>query len=389
MHHHPARSWVEINARALAHNISTLRTIVGDEVILAPCVKANGYGHDSALVSEIFLEAGADWLCVDSLREAQHLRQRGITAPIYIFGYVMKDELEEVVRLSCKIMLNDREHVSLLQHYAQIHNRIIDVHLKVETGINRQGKRPEDILAFAQYVHEQSHLRIEGISTHFANIEDVKRHDFAAVQQERFDDVCTMLAKEGITIPIRHCANSAATLMYPETHYEMVRPGVICYGIWPSPLFRELYTQDADVVHDFQVAAAWKTCVAHIKHVPAGESIGYGRTFYAPSDMTIAILPVGYYDGYDRRLSNVGYVMIGGEKCQVVGRVCMNMIMVDITPIASTVSLEDEVLILGSDAHTGASIHMDEIAALQDRISYELPTRILSHTHGDIPRIRV
>lgn len=384
----PARSWVEIDTDAITHNIRTIRDSIGD-IILAPCVKANAYGHDIVLVAQTCITAGADWLCVDAVHEARTLRNAGIDTPIYIMGYIPVQDFAEVVTLGCKLMVHNEEHLSLLNNHAKEQGVIIDVHIKIETGNNRQGIRPEQALSFARALKEMPHLRIEGLSTHFANIEDVAAHDFAQVQRKRLDAVHATLAKEGIDIPVRHCANSAATLMYPETHYEMVRPGVIVYGIWPSPLFREVYTGHVDTPVELRTCAAWKSCVGHIKKVPQGETIGYGRTYTTDQDQVIAIIPIGYYDGYDRNLSNKGYVIIRGTSCPVVGRVCMNMIMVDITHIHEIVQLEDEVLLMGTCKKTGETVDMEAMANHIDRITYELPTRILSGVHGDIPRIRV
>lgn len=343
-----------------------------------------GTGSCSQVV--FFLEAGADWLCVDSVHEAHQLRSAGITAPIYIMGYVSLEQIPYVVSLRCKIMVNNKETIEALAHHAAHDGCIIDIHLKVETGNNRQGIRPEHIVDFARFIQTFPSLRIEGLATHFSNIEDVKRHDFAEIQRQRFDRAYELLQEAGVVIPIRHCANAAATMMYPETHYDMVRPGVACYGIWPSPLFRETYLERHFAPITLMPAFTWKTKLAQIRIVPQGETIGYGRTFTTASDMRIGVVPVGYYDGYDRHLSNKGYVLVHDTVCPVVGRVSMNIIMIDLTAVPQA-ALEDEVILLGKGKTQ--SVDIEEIARLQDRIEYELPTRVTTNPIEEVPRILV
>lgn len=376
---HP-RTWVEIKRNALVHNMQSFRRLVGDKVIISPCVKANAYGYGLVESAQIFLESGADWLSVDSIYEAVLLRESGVTTPIYIFGYVTLEQLPLVVEHACKLLVNNYETVRYLQELAEQANKKIDVHIKVETGNNRQGLSGKELLDFAQYITLQPNLRLEGVSTHFANIEDVPNHDFAELQRQRFEEAYQMLLENNIKIPIRHVANSAAAMMYPKTHYDMVRPGIASYGMWPSELFQKKYQEKFGERVQLQPALTWKTVIAQIKSVAAGETIGYGRTYVADRDMKIAIVPVGYYDGFDRKHSNVGHVLIRGQRAPVVGRVCMNITMVGVTDILDA-SLEDEVVLIGKQGEE--SITPEDFAEWIDTINYEVTTRI----RGDIPRI--
>lgn len=378
-------SWVEIKKDALVHNIKQLRQSIGDEVILAPAVKANAYGHGLVQASQVMLEAGADWLCVDSVYEAAALREAGVTAPIYVFGYVMLENLEYIVDLDCKVLVYNYETVDRLAEIAEEKQKIVDIHLKVETGTNRQGLGIEELVPFAQHIQEKPFLHIEGLSTHFANIEDVKNRDYTDQQIQKFDEAYDQLQENGIDIVIRHCANGAATLLFPETHYDMVRPGIVAYGIWPSEIVRE-FAQEQGKNITLEPAFTWKTRIAQVKNIAKDSSVGYGCTFKAEQDMRIAVVPVGYYDGYDRNISGKGYVLVHDRKAPVIGRVCMNMIIVDVTEIPD-VSLEDEVVLLGSGKEN--SVPIPEFAKWVDRIEYELPTRVTGWAIEDIPRIIV
>ncbi len=380
-----SNSWVEIKKDALVHNIKQFRKIIGDDVILAPAVKANAYGHGLIPASKIMIEAGADWLCVDSIHEAKALREANILTPIYIFGYVLTGDLEYVIDLDCKILVYNYETVDRLAELAEKKKKLVDVHLKVETGTNRQGLPIDELIPFAQHIQTKPFLHIEGLSTHFANIEDVKNHEYTDRQIKLFDEAYEKLQDAGIDIIIRHCANASATMLFPKTHYDMVRPGISLYGIWPSDVVEEFVKESKlDIV--LEPVFSWKTRVAQIKKLSAGSSVGYGCTFTAEQDMQIAVIPVGYYNGYDRNISGKGYVLVHDQKASVIGRVCMNMIIIDVTGIKN-LKPEDEVVLLGNGKEN--SVPIKEFAQWVDRIVYELPTRITGWAIEEIPRIVV
>lgn len=377
--------WVEINKKALINNIKLFRSLIGPKTILAPCVKANAYGHDLVKTAKIVLASGADWLNVNALFEAEELRKVGVKAPIYIMGYVMKSALTETIKLNCRLVVYNKETIAALARAAKKIRKKALVHLKIETGNNRQGILMEDVLDFVAYAKKFPQIEIEGISTHFANIEDISVNEakrfsaYPAFQLKNFQHAIKILKNIGINIPIRHCANSAATLLFPETFLDMVRPGIAVYGLWPSP---EVKTASQKFKNPLELTPvlSWKTRIAQIKKVKKGSYIGYGCAYRAKRDMKLAILPIGYYDGYDRRFSNNGYVLIRGKRAKICGRICMNITMVDVTDI-SAARREDTATLLGKSGRE--EITADSLAKLAGTINYEITTRI----NERIPRI--
>lgn len=394
-----ALTWVEINKSNLIHNIKTFRRLSGQQVILAPCVKANAYGHGLIETSKIISGAGTDWLCVNALFEASALRAAGIKIPIYILGYVMIKELKEAVRLGCRLVVYNKESVVGLAKAARKLRCKARIHVKIETGNNRQGILMDEVLDFAKFVRRFPEIELEGVSTHFANIEDTLDPSYAMLQLCNFEKAIRTLAATGFDVPIKHCANSAATMLHPETHFNMVRPGIAVYGLWPSEEVRNkvekldcaskpTYKSTDDSVGDstnkrditLKPVLSWKTRVAQIKEVQKGSYIGYGCTFRAPRRTKLAILPVGYYDGYDRGFSNKSHVLLRGARAPLRGRVCMNIIMTDVTDIPN-VSLEDTATLIGKDGRE--EITAEELASLIGTINYEITTRI----NEKIPRV--
>lgn len=362
-------NWVEISKANLESNIRALRGLLAEGVILAPTVKANAYGHGLVECGKTFLEAGADWLCVNALYEAFALREAGVQAPIYIFGYVALEDLETVVELDCRLIVYNRETVAKLGEIG----RPVKVHVKVETGNNRQGVLLEDLVEFARYIRSFENIELEGISTHFANIEDTTDHSYALRQLENFKKADQMLKEDGVEVKIRHCANSAATIILEDTHFNMVRTGIANYGMWPSNETYVSFLKEKGGNFELKPAFSWKTRVAQVKTIPAGEYIGYGCTYRTTHETKLAILPVGYYDGYDRGVSGKAHVLIRGQRAPVRGRVCMNITMVDVTDIEG-VTLEDEVVLIGRD--TEEIISVEQFATWAETINYEVPTRV-------------
>lgn len=373
-----ARTWCEVDIAALAANIRTFRRLIGPGVRLAPTVKSNAYGHGLLPAARAFLEGGADWLCVDSVDEARALRAAGIDAPLYIFGYVPLDDLAEAAALDARLVVYNRETVDKLTAL-QVKARL---HLKIETGNYRQGVAGAEARALADAIAAAPGLVLEGICSHFANIEDTTDHTYARRQLARFEAEVAALRDAGHEIPIRHLSNSAAALLWPERSFEMARLGVAAYGLWPSreTLVAAVLAGRGDVT--LQPALTWKTIVAQVKDVPEGAFIGYGCTFMTTHPTRLAVLPVGYYDGYDRGMSNLAHVLIRGRRAPVRGRVCMNMIMVDVTDVPG-VALEDEVVLLGRQADQ--TITAEHLADWAQTINYEVVTRIAEH----VPRVPV
>lgn len=374
-------TFVEVSKDALSNNIKQFRKIVGDKVKICPCVKSNAYGHGLVQAAKIFLEAGADLLSVNALYEAKVLRENKISAPIYVMGYIPLADLKEAVEMDVSMVVYNYETIDLLSAIASKINKTPRVHIKVETGNNRQGVPLNDIVNFAQYIKKQGNIFIEGLSTHFANIEDTTDHTFAFLQLSNFKKAIEDLRLANIEIPIKHCANSAATILFKETHFDMVRVGISSYGMWSSPETFVSYSKDAAKDFALTPALTWKAKVVQVKDVDEGQCIGYGCTYKTTCKSKIAIIPVGYYDGYDRGINNA-YVLIHGKRAPVRGRICMNMFMVDITYI-DDVKIEDEVILIGRDKEE--TISAETFGKWAGTINYEATTRI----NERIPRIVV
>ncbi|MCK6510978.1 alanine racemase [Myxococcota bacterium] len=369
-------TWIELSKGALEHNLGLFRESMAEGVRLLVPIKANAYGHGLAEMARVMPSCGADWLGVHSLQEAMIAQDAGATCPILVLGYVPFEGMEEVVRRGLRVMVTNWESAEALARIAEALDERVAVHLKIETGTNRQGLQGRDLLILARSIHTSKHLVLEGCYTHFANIEDTTDHSYAKMQLERFERGLEMLEKHGIRPQIRHAAASAASMLFRETHFEMIRPGISAYGLWPS---RETYVsllQEGRSSFPLRPVLSWKTVVTQVKEVVAGEYIGYGCTYRTTRGIRLAILPIGYYDGYDRGLSNVGYVLIRGQRAPVRGRICMNLTMVDVTDIGG-VDLEDEVVLIGKQGEE--EIKAESFASWFGTIHYEAVSRLPHH----------
>ncbi len=374
-------SWVEISRSALENNIMQFRKITGKETLLCPCVKANAYGHGLVEVSKVFLQSGADWLCVNSVDEAQLLRYSGVESPILILGYVPLKDIGTVLELDCRIVVYNTSSIDEIAIKAMETGLKPKVHVKVETGCNRQGVAEKELPAFVRYIKQTGVIEIEGVLTHFANIEDTTDHSYAEHQAQRFNHAVNLLESEGIKPTLKHCANSAATILFPEFHFQMVRFGISGYGLWPSNETLVSFKQQKTDNFKLIPALTWKTRIAQIKTVPQDSFIGYGCTYKTSHETRLAVLPVGYYDGYDRGISG-GFVLINGQRAPIRGRICMNIMMVEVTDV-SEAGIEDEVVLIGRSGDDCISAEM--FAAWAGTINYEVTTRI----NERIPRIIV
>ena len=375
-------TWVEISRAALGHNVSQFRKLIGDERVLSGVVKANAYGHGIVEVSRILLEAGVNWLGVHSLDEALTLRQAGIESPIILLGYIPLADLKEAVQKELRLTVYNLETVKELGEITNELQRKAYLHLKLETGTQRQGILEADIPNFLERLKKNQHLVLEGASTHFANIEDTTDHSYAKGQLEEFTRLAKLIEDNGVSIPLKHTACTAAALLFPETYFEMLRLGIGLYGLWPS---KETYVsclQRGDDMPELRPVLTWKTRIAQLKTIPEGSYVGYGCTYRTTHKTRLAILPLGYYEGYPRGLSNVGWVLVRGVRAPVRGRVCMNNIMVDVTDIPEA-ELEDEVVLLGRFGDEILSA--EQLASMVGSINYE----IVSTINPLLPRIVV
>lgn len=378
---HNLLQWIELDAEALGRNLRQFRQIIGEERRLLAMVKANAYGHGMAQIAPLVLEMGADWLGVHSLREAAALQEQGITdVPILIAGYVPLDELEDAVARGLRLTVYNPETVDRLGVICRRLGKSARIHLKLETGTHRQGVAPDRLEPLAERLGKLPEIDVEGVSSHFADIEDTTDHSFARLQLEAFRDMTARLEAAGITAPYRHMSCTAAGILFPETHFEMLRAGIGLYGLWPS---KETYVsclqQRRDPVR-LSPVLSWKTRVVQIKDVPKGADIGYGRTYRTTRDTRLAVLPVGYSDGYPRGLSNMAHVLIGGQRAPLRGRVAMNFITADVTDIPK-VKLEEDAVLLGPGG--GDAVTADMLAAWAGTINYEIVARL----NPAIPRV--
>jgi alanine racemase len=378
----PPVRWIEINRTALARNVAEFRRLIGPRRKLLAVVKANAYGHGLIETAGIVLGAEADWLGVNSIEEGAVLRGAGHECPVLILGAVPLDGVAEAVARGFRITVYNPETIDRAAEAARKLGVPAFLHFKLETGTYRQGIPPERIVAVVQRALRRPGVVAEGLSTHFANIEDTTDRTYPELQLAAFKAGAAALESAGIRIPVKHAACTAAALLFPRTRFDLVRIGIGLYGQWPS---RETQVSRLEqkgerlVLHP---VLSWKAKVAQVKSVPKGAFVGYGCTFRTTRPTKLAVIPLGYYDGYPRNLSNASYVLIRGRRAALRGRVAMNFFTVDITDIPG-VRLEDEATLIGRDGRE--TIVADQLASLAGTISYE----ILSRINPLLPRIVV
>ncbi|MFH0834069.1 MAG: alanine racemase [Patescibacteria group bacterium] len=368
--------WVEISQSALRHNFQVFREIVSStsseqvaKIELAPMVKSNAYGHGLEICAEIFRQAGAEYLAVNSIFEAEKIRAAGDTGKIYIAGFTPESELKNAVAADAEFVVYNFETLVALEKL----NLAAKIHLKVETGTNRQGIQLPEIPKFIEKIKSLKKVELIGVAMHFADIEDTTSHEFAKQQLAEFQKIRSEIAKLGFPNLKFHAANSAATLLWDATHFEICRTGIANYGLWPSEETFVSLVENRKKKIVLQPALTWKTRIAQIKTIQKGESVGYGRAFIAEKETRIAIIPVGYYDGYARNYAESGAVLIAGQRAKIIGRICMNIFMVDVTAIPN-LKIEDEVVLLGKSGDE--EITAEEIGEWGGTINYEITTRI-------------
>jgi alanine racemase len=361
----PPVTYCEIDLSAIHHNLTRIRQHIGPQVQMMVVVKANAYGHGAVRVAQTALEQGADRLAVNRLDEGIELRQAGINGPILVLGYTPPDHAPLAIAQHLTLTVTEIEQAQALNAAAY---QSCPMHLKVDTGMGRLGVLPDEALSFAQALQQLPMLHLEGVFTHFSVADSLQADDQAYTRQQlaRFLEVLGALEAAGIRIPIRHAANSAATMYYPHSHLDMVRVGIITYGLAP----------DAANPPAFPLAPALslKSQVGRVKTLPNGASISYGRTFITSQPTRVALIPVGYGDGYHRLLSNRGAVLIGGQRAPILGRVCMDQFTVDISAIEG-VQVGDEVVLIGRQGQ--GYISAEEVAAWAQTINYEVTTSLL------------
>ncbi|MFH1699316.1 MAG: alanine racemase [Candidatus Zixiibacteriota bacterium] len=366
-------TWIEINRRAILNNIKHLTRLAGKKTALAPAVKANGYGHGLMEIIGILSETEIPYISVHSAAEAETARAAGWNRKIMMVGPVAPDDIDAVFRLDIEPIITEPTFLSKLGRFCHKSNASIQVHLKLETGTNRQGMNKNELAKAASSLKKYPEISVAGISTHFANIEDTTDHTFAMNQLRQFKNMNAYLNKLGVKPKLKHTACSAALLLFKETYFDLARPGIAFYGYWPSTETYVSYRLGGGTNKILTPALSLCSRITQIKTVEAGGFIGYGCTYRASSKSKIAVLPLGYSDGIDRRLSNLGYVLIKGWRAPIRGRVCMNLMMVDITNIPG-VKLYDVATIFGNNG--SEKISADTHARWCQTINYEIISRI-------------
>jgi len=375
------RTWIEIKEQALVSNVQILKAFLSEGSRFCAVVKVNAYGHGLKDVARILRRQGIDVFATDTIEDALTLRELFPDVQIIVLGYVMEDKFKIAIDEHIDLTLYDTESIEAFEAAASKCLQKGRFHLKIETGLYRQGLLFEDVPDVLRRIVQCAHLELVGISTHFANIEETTRPEFATRQFQTLLQGESYVSEMGFENVSVHAACSAALLLYPDTHRDLVRVGISLYGIWPSVLVEEMLRKQS-ISCDLEPVLTWKTRIAQIKSVPGGTAIGYGLSETLSKRSRIAILPVGYSDGYDRHLSSVGEVLVNGYKCKVVGRVCMNMMMIDVSEVPRAIKGQ-EVILLGKDARH--FITAESMAKKTHTIAYEIISRI----HPLIPRIIV
>ncbi len=365
-------TWLEIDLDALAGNVRALRRLIGPRRLLFAVVKANAYGHDATLIAPAALAAGADRLAVAAVNEAVQLREAGVTAPILVLGYAPLWQAETMVHQRLTATVYDLELARAYAEVARRQGKPLTVHVKVDTGMHRLGVPVDEAVSFFRALNELVELHVEGVFTHFSTADEADK-SYTRWQLERFTHLLHRLAEEKLRPPLAHAANSAATLSLPESHLDAVRCGIALYGLHPS--------HETMLPETFRPVLTWKALVAQVKQLPAGAPVSYGNTWTAPRPSTLAVIPVGYADGFPRGPVHWGHVLIHGQPAPIRGRVCMDQTIVDVTDIVAQgrpVRPGDEVVLIG--VQEGARLTAEDVAARFDTINYEVTSRILART---------
>ncbi len=358
---------IEVDRSALSRNIAVFRRLVGPSTRLMAVVKADAYGHGLLIASEVFLAGGADLLGVHSVAEAVRLRDGGIVAPILVLGPVNRNEAETAAGLGVEITVGS---LPACRAAAEC-GGALKVHLKVETGVNRQGFVEAEIDEAVKILGSATDVEVVGLSSHFADIEDTTDHEFAEAQMARLAGYQDNLAAAGFDSLALHMSCSAATLLWDRSHRDIARVGISAYGVWPSKETLVSVRQRGREEVALDPAVAWKVIVSQVRLVPEGDTVGYGRSWKAMTDSRVAVLPVGYSDGWPRALSGGGHVIIRGRRAPLIGRICMNLCMVDVTHIPDA-KAGDPAVLLGSQGEEIITPEM--LAGLLGTIPYEVLT---------------
>lgn len=349
-------TWAQVNLDNLSHNFFQIKKLLAPSTKIMVTVKADAYGHGLIPVSKRLLSSGVDFLGAASIDEGIKLREAGIKLPVLIMGIVLKKDLAPVFKYGLTATVCDEELATALNNKARALDKHANVHIKVDTGMGRIGVLPQDAEGLVKNISKLKYLRIEGLFTHFACADRSK--EFTCHQLDLFNLLIRKLKKSGIDIPLTHAANSMGIIDYKMSHLNMVRPGLIIYGLYPKE----------NLKINLKPVLSLKTKVVFVKKLPKGSGISYGHEYITKKDTTVVTLPIGYGDGYPRNLSNRAPVLIRGRRFKISGRICMDQVMVDIGSFP--VKVGDEVVLIGAQGEN--KITAEELANLSATIPYEI-----------------
>lgn len=367
IHHRP--TWAEVDLKAIEHNYRQVRKAVGGSIDVMAVVKANAYGHGTVEVSRVLESCGVNYFGVATTDEAVRIRDHGIKTPVLVLGSVLASEVDVAIEKDITLTLCGDELLDTARKAARGGSKL-KAHVKVDTGMGRVGVWHEDALEFVKKISLEKSISLEGIYTHFSS---AGRDDFFTNHQiEVFEKLLVDIEKAWIKIPLKHAANSIATVDFKRSHLNLVRPGLIIYGMYPKHTFPKLIK--------LKPAMSLKTRIVFIKDTPPGRSISYGRTYITQKHTVIATLPIGYADGYSRKLSNHGEVLVRGQRAKVVGKVTMDQTMIDVGHIKGA-KVGDEVVLIGCQGND--EIRAESLGRLAESIAYEVVCSISNR----VPRI--
>jgi alanine racemase len=364
-------TYATVNLAALAHNLSRIKGYLSSGCEVMAIVKANAYGHGAVDIAQALARLGIGRFAVASLDEGIALRQAGISTSIVVLGALFEQQIFDLVAHRLTPVISDRHILPALAKAVRSHPSPYPIHLKVETGMGRLGFSPDELLSLLDNPILQSPLQIEGMMTHLADA-DGKDSAFTERQIGAFCAMLEQIRQHGLTLPLVHTANSAAIVRFPEAHFSLVRPGIMLYGYHTLP--------DSVPAPDLKPVLSLRTTIVQLRTMPRGGTVSYNATFVAKRPTRIAVLPIGYADGYSRRLSNRGSVLIQGHRAPIVGLVCMDMIMVDVTDFAE-LQVGETVTLIGQQGQE--SIWADEVADWIGTIPYE----VLCGIGSRVPRL--
>ena len=363
---HYDRVWAEVDLDAIVENVNTIKKMINKETQIICVIKTDGYGHGAIPIAKILEKEEGVWgYAVATAEEAHALREQKLKKPVLILGYTFPYCYERMIEDEVRPAVYMYDTAKMLSEKAVSMGKVCKIHLKIDTGMTRIGMTADsEGLTLIRQICELPGLEIEGIFTHFATADETDKSK--TVQQlQKFQSFVEMVEQEmGIHIPMKHCSNSAGILEMPQANMDVVRAGIILYGLWPS---KEVQDEHKVVLAP---ALMLKTRVVYVKVVPRNTEISYGGTFTTFRDTHVATLCIGYGDGYPRSLSNVGYVLVNGQKAPILGRVCMDQLMIDVTDVNGDVCVGDAVTLIGRDGEE--EITMEELGELSGRFNYEL-----------------